>query len=129
MAFIKTQADIAARLLDPPIKQLYNDLTSTRNGITAFAGGGQTSAVQLTQAVSRVTTVASAADSVKLPPAVPGVSLVVVNAAAANSMNVFPSSGHAVNALSADAAFAMAANTTALFVCAVAGTWNAIVTA
>jgi hypothetical protein len=129
MSFVLNRTDVAARLLDPPIKQLYDDLTSQANGITAYATGGQTNAVQLTKAINRVTTVGSAADSVKLPKAVAGTSLVVINAAAANSMNVFPSSGDAVNALSADAAFAVAANKTVLFFCAVAGTWNAIVTA
>jgi hypothetical protein len=99
------------------------------NGLTAFAGGGQGSATDLPFAFNRVTTVATLNDSVKLPPARAGISVVVVNAAAANSMNVFPATGDAINALSANAAFAMAANKTALFVCCVNGTWNAILTA
>lgn len=99
------------------------------NGITAFAGGGQASAVALTADFNRVTTVATGNDSVKLPAATAGKQVVVVNAAAANSMNVYPVSGEAINALSANAAFAMAANKTALFTCIVAGTWNAILTA
>jgi hypothetical protein len=37
--------------------------------------------------------------------------------------------GDAINALSANAAFAMAANKAAEFVCAVDGTWNSILTA
>ena len=41
---------------------------SITDSITAFAGGGQGSAVVLTSAVNRVTTVATIADSVKLPP-------------------------------------------------------------
>lgn len=102
---------------------------TAQNGITAFAGGGQASAVLLTQKYNRVTTVGTAADSVKLPPALPGLEQFVVNAAAANSMNVFPSTGDAINALAANAAFAMAANTRAVFFCAVAGTWNCILSA
>ena len=115
--------------LTPPVKDLYAKLTTAQNGITAFATGGQAGGVPLTKAVNRVTTVGTAADSVKLPPAVPGVSLVVINAAAANSMNVFPATGDAVNALSANAALAVAANKTVLLFCAVPGIWNAIVTA
>ena len=100
------------------------------NGITALAGGGQSGATQMrSQTINRVTTVATAGDSVLLPNAINGKMLVVINAAAANSMNVFPQSGEKINALSADAAFAMAANKTALFVCAVDGTWNTALTA
>ena len=130
MPYLLPYADVAARPLDPPIKELYAALTTTRNGITALAGGGQAGTSHiLTAAINRVTTVATAADSVKLPVAVPGVSLVVVNAAAANSMNVFPNTGDAINALPANAALAVAANKTVLLFCAVAGIWNAIVTA
>lgn len=99
------------------------------NGITAFSGGGQASAVQLNYRNSRITTVAVAADSVKLPKALPGMSMTVVNAAAANSMNVFPSSGEQINALGADTAFAMAANKTAFFECLVVGQWHSVLTA
>lgn len=104
-------------------------LGTVANGITAFAGGGQASAVQLSAVYNRVTTVGTAADSVKLPKALPGAEINVVNAAAANAMNVFPSSGDAINALAADAAFSMAANKAAKFFCVVAGTWNSILTA
>src|SRR6266699_3292735 len=74
---------------------------SLETGITAFAGGGQTSAYQLTNAYSRVTTVATAADSVKLPAICNttnvGLQLWVSNAAASNAMNVFPATGDAIN--------------------------------
>jgi hypothetical protein len=105
---------------------------SITDSITAFAGGGQTSAVLLNSGINRVTTVASANDSVKLPPCRDGVGaagppgapsktlgmvIFAVNAAAANSMNVYPTSGGSINALSADAAYAVAANKTVGFVC------------
>ena len=99
------------------------------NGLTAHAGGGQANALLLANLINRVTTVATGNDSVKLPAATVGKWLIVENAAAANSMNVFPQSGEAINAGAADAAFAMAANKRALFFCAVAGTWGAILTA
>jgi len=102
---------------------------SVSNGITAYAGGGQTNAVALTASISRVTTVATAGDSVKLPAATAGARMDVINAAASNSMNVFPASGEAINASSANTAFAVAAGKTASFICAVAGTWNVILTA
>lgn len=127
---IVTLQDINARILDFSDKQLEVDRLSAQNGITAFAGGGQASAVQLNNHFNRITVVGSAADSVKLPPAVYGVLPVYVqNAAAANSMNVFPVTGDAINAIAANGAFAMAANKAAVFVCFVTGTWTSILTA
>ena len=96
---------------------------SCTNSITAFAGGGQASATLLTGALNRVTTVATAADSVMLPVAKAGLKIVVKNTAA-NSLNVFPSLGDAINALSANAAFALATVKSAEFYCMVDGTWD-----
>lgn len=110
-------------------KQIFFPGSYPYNNLTAFAGGGQASAIQLQYGVSRVTTVASAADSVKLPKAQAGMSITVINAAAANAMNVFPSSGEVINALSADTALSVAANKAIVFTCAVNGTWNSNLTA
>jgi hypothetical protein len=85
--------------------------------------------VALTSRINRITTVAAGNDSVKLPASVAGMEIVVINAAAANSAAVYPASGDAINALSANAAFTLAANKTAIFFCAVAGTWNSVLTA
>jgi hypothetical protein len=97
---------------------------SSKDAITAFAGGGQASATPLLSMLNRVTTVGTAADSVKLPAAVPGMEITVINAHATNSMNVFPSTGDAINALGANAAFALAATKTATFFSTVAGVWH-----
>jgi len=105
------------------------DLSSVTNAITAAAGGGQANAVALVSTYNRVTTVASAADSVKLPAAVAGSRVVVFNKAASNSLNVFPSTGDIVNALSANAAYALAATKGVEFICMVNGTWDTILTA
>lgn len=102
---------------------------SSTNNITAHAGGGQGSAVPLTTVISRVTTVATAADSVVLPVSATGMVLTVSNAAAANSMNVFPAGAEQINALGASAAFAVAAGKTAQFSCAAAGQWHALLSA
>ena len=97
--------------------------------ITAFAGGGQASAVLLSAMVNRLTTVATAADSVKLPPAIMGASISVFNDAAANSANVFPAVGETINALAANVAFALAAGKNVCFESAVNGKWHAILSA
>lgn len=118
---------------------------SNTDTITAFAGGGQTSATQLDSGFNRVTVVATANDSVKLPACVSGqrntgpsgstarpssntlgMMIVVTNADAADSMNVYPQTGDAINALGANAAYAMAANKTAAFVCGSSGIWYSI---
>lgn len=101
---------------------------TSKNGVTAAAGGGQANGVLLTDTFNRVTTVATIADSVKLPPAVPGMCMLVMNSGA-NSMNVFPSTGDQINALGANNAYAMAAGARAEFFCAVAGTWGSILSA
>lgn len=110
------QADISGAL---------RDFTTAATGITAAAASDQAGATPLTAAFNRVTTVATAGDSVRLPSAVPGASLFVTNASA-TSMDVFPATGQSINALSANAAFAMAGGVTAMFICSVAGTWNTI---
>ena len=109
------------------ISGVISAMSSTANAITAFAGGGQASATALTATHNRITTVATAADSVKLPAAIAG-SFVTVFNKGANSANVFPATGDAINALSANAAYALAATKGALFVCMVNGTWDTIIT-
>jgi hypothetical protein len=97
---------------------------SSKNAITAFAGGGQASATALTALLNRVTTVASANDSVKLPASEVGLTIELKNAAAANSLNLFPITGEIINALAANAAFAVAAGKSVWATCHVLGTWD-----
>lgn len=101
---------------------------SAANGLTAHAGGGQGSATPITTAIARFTTVATAGDSAVLPASVAGYEITVTNATS-NSMNVFPATGEAINALSANTAFAVAAGKTATFFCANAGQWHSILSA
>lgn len=104
------------------------ETVSSVDGITAHAGGGQAAAVALAAMLNRVATVATAGDSVKLPPSANGMQVVTVNAGA-NSMNVFPATGEQINALGANTAFAVAAGKTATFYCATAGQWHSILSA
>jgi hypothetical protein len=103
----------------------------TVNGLTASTTQTQAGALQLDPGayLHRVTTVGSAADAVKLPKAINGKTVVVVNAAAANAMGVFPYPGDNINALAADAVLSVAANKAIIFFCAVDGTWNSNLTA
>jgi hypothetical protein len=120
----------AALSLQERIMSMRQNLRAV-NAYTASTTQTQAGALVLDMgsAIHRVTTVGTAADAVKLPKAISGRVVIVINAAAANAMGVFPASGDAINALAADAVYSMAANKTALFVCAVDGTWNTILTA
>jgi hypothetical protein len=102
---------------------------SNVNGVTAKIGGGQGGPPTVGQMITRVTTVTSANDSITLPASVAGMQVIIINAAAANSMNVFPAVGDQINALGANAAFALAANKTVQLTCALAGQWHAILSA
>lgn len=102
---------------------------SRETAIVAHAGGGQTAAYQLTYSLNRVATVASANDSVKLPICQGGKVVIVINAAASNSMNVYGQTGETINALSANSAFAVAANKFVIFACGIDGAWYTNLTA
>lgn len=68
------------RLVDGgELQQLASLVFSSQTGITAAAGGGQTNATPVSAAFNRVDTVASANDSIRLPQAIPGLSLKVKN--------------------------------------------------
>ena len=107
-------------------------LDSVSDGLTATPTGSQTSSLLLVSKMNRITTVASAGDGVRLPPAIAGLSINVRNAASANTANVFPSSaaqggasgGDQINALGQNTAFSLTvgANTTT-FRCYTTGTW------
>lgn len=99
---------------------------SNKNAITAFATGGQASAVALTSMLNTVTVCATAGDSVALPTSVAGMSIYIANEGAA-SLNVFPVNGGSdlINGLAANAAFAILPGQACSFNCTVAGKWTA----
>ncbi len=76
----------------------YSDPLHT--GVTAFATGGQASAVELLGLVNTVTTVATAADSVKvmLLARYPNAAEVFISNTAANAANLFPATGEDIGA-------------------------------
>ena len=102
---------------------------SSQDTLTAKPGGGQGGGPTINKMVNRVTIVATAADSITLPVSVSGMQIVTINAAAANSMNVFPATGDQINVLGTNAAFALVANKTATFYCVTAGQWHAVLSA
>lgn len=107
-----------------PIPVLYVTTTaaSATNAITAFAGGGQSSATALTTTLNRITTCATAGDSVKLPAATAGKTVRVINSGAAYA-NVFPVTGEVIDTLTANLAVSVPVGQEITFSCEVAGTW------
>lgn len=108
-------------------------LDNIETGITAHAGGGQASAYQLSKVVSLISTVATAANSVKLPaPTTVGQLQVVINGAASNSMQVFGFGTDTINGVATGTGVAQAAGKTGLFVATSTGTaasWYRILSA
>ena len=97
--------------------------TNTDTGITATAGGGQTNAYQLTAQFSKVATVASGNDSVKLPaivttPTQLGAigSQVIVRNAGANSLQVYGNGSDTINDIATGTGVAVGAGKTAIFI-------------
>jgi len=78
-------------------------IRSITTGITA-AGSTQGTATALTKEINVVSTVSSGANGVLLPTAVAGIVL-IVNNTSANTLNVYPATGGAVNSGSTNAAY------------------------
>lgn len=102
---------------------LYTGAMNATNAITAFATGGQSSAVALTTGINRITTCATIHDSVKLPTSVAGKLVVVINDGAAGA-DVYPATGDAIGSLAVNTAVTVPPNRVSVFYCAVAGTWS-----
>lgn len=100
---------------------------SFTNSITAFSGGGQSSAQALTSMLNRVATVAAQGDSVRLPASAPGLEIMVVNRGA-NSMQVFGAGTDTINGIATATGISQGVNTAAVYTCAVAGNWEAPIT-
>ena len=83
-------------------------IRSITTGITA-AGSTQGAATALTKEINVVSTVSSGANGVVLPTAVAGMVL-IINNRSANTLNVYPASGGAINSGSANAAYSHSSN-------------------
>jgi hypothetical protein len=97
---------------------------SFADNITAFAGGGQTGATPITTEVARVTTVATAGDSILLPPAVQGLTLMIINHGA-RSMTVFGTGADMIDDQAAATGVTQMVNSVVIFLCTTAGRWYA----
>jgi hypothetical protein len=136
-------AALAQTVLLPTLRGTYSEHQSdisyfgmlrlgSNTAMAALAGGAQ-AGTALNLGYNRFTTVATTADSAQLPALSGSVIVIVTNAHASNAVAVFPQTGGIINALSANAAFSVAAGKTAIFIQAIdtsgATIWYAVLTA
>lgn len=88
----------------------------------ACAGSTQTDAAAITSSIVTVTG-ADATKGVILPACQPGDSVKIYTSAATNALNVYPPSGAAINAASANAAYSQTAQTAHMFTCVSSTQW------
>ncbi len=105
-----------------PLAATVSAMQTTANNLTAHAGGGQANALALSAAMNRVTTVATAADSVALPASVAGMEVYVRNDGA-NAMQVFGTGTDTVNGVAAATGVSLAAAASATYRCVTTGAW------
>ena len=97
-------------------------LESAQDNITATAGGGQAAAFQINTQTARITTVATAGDSVMLPPSAPGLEILVINHGA-NPMQVFGQSPDTIDDVATGTGVSQMQNSFVLYSCASVGKW------
>jgi len=109
-----------------PLQQIIKALVpnGTDTALTATASGNQTTALLLKDntAYHEVTTVATSADSVRLPPALPG-QLHFVKNSGANAMQVFGSGTDTIDSVATATGISQIAGEGSLYVCVVAGNY------
>ena len=103
-----------------------HDMTIAKatSGITAFATGGQGSAVVLTNSINEISVCATIGDSVKLLPAISGTRQSIINNGAA-ACNVFPDSGDDIGA-GTDTAISLAAGAGVTYACFSSTQWGQV---
>jgi len=99
---------------------------SYADALTASATQTQGAGTLITTMMARFTTVATAGNAATLPVAAAGMQITVINAHASNSIQVFPGSGDAINALSANASVSVPAGGVCEFFTTVTGKWHTI---
>lgn len=90
--------------------------------ITARAAGTVANSPLVTETITQIDTVASAADGVALPAAVAGAVFILINNGA-NAMQVFARGGSTINGTAGAAGVSQAAGRVAIYVAAKNGAW------
>lgn len=95
---------------------------TVNNAVTAHSGGGKASATPLTSKINRLSVVAVGADSVLMPPATPGKSVIIINDGVA-AAQVFGQGTDTIDSVATATGVALTNAHRAIFWCTVAGAW------
>lgn len=106
----------------PPAPFTSGQTLDTTDGLTAHAGGGKASALLLPSSNNRLSVVATAADSVLLPPSVVGRTIRIYNGGA-NAAQVFGNGTDTINGVATATGVSVTAAHTAELTCYTAGAW------
>lgn len=106
----------------PQSVALYVGFLPSATGFTAQADGTKANATVLGYGISGITTVAGAADSVLLPPALPGAVCVIVNTIA-TAIQVFGQGADTIQGVATGTGNVQAASKTAIYHCYDTGLW------
>lgn len=98
---------------------------SSQVGVTAHAGGGQGSAVAITKDIVEISVCATEGDSVKLPAAVAGLQILIMNHGAA-AADVFPDTDDAINEGAANTAKSLGIDASMLCIAYDATNWECL---
>lgn len=98
-----------------------NTASGAEDGITASTTQTQAGGTELNYRNYRIST-ANLNDAVTLPQGIPGMRMAIQNATAVTA-GVFPALGDKINAVAANAVYAMATLTSAEFICTARGQW------
>lgn len=128
-------ATLAQRFI--PSKQLLpgdwanavNDAWTSYQTVTATPAGTQATSLLVNAANVNITVVATAADGIRLPPALVGMEISVVNSDAADAAQIFASGSDTINATAGATGVSLAAGAAVIFRCIKAGNWRRFVSA
>lgn len=97
-------------------------IESSADTLTAHAGGGQANALPLLNEINRITTVATAGDSVVLPKSFAGATIIAINHGA-NPMQVFGLGTDTIDDSAAATGVSQMQNSVVIYICTTAGQW------
>lgn len=108
--------------------RVHDLLTSFQGAITALAGGGRAGSPTLNAAFCELTVVATGNDSVQLPIAKVGLTIVVTNSGA-SSAQIFANGTDTIQGTAGSVGVALAAAAVAMYRCTKDGVWKRFVSA
>ena len=105
------------------------DALVSSQAVVATPSGTQATSILLNAAQVNITAVATAADGVKLPPAIAGMEISIVNSDAADAAQIFASGSDTINATAGATGVSLAAGAAIILRCIKTGNWRRFVSA